>query len=252
MKFVWTAQNIAWFEKAAQSTTFYSDIVAQCRFLLDQSTTALDLGCGTGHLSIALAPHVQSVTALDINSTVIKHLEQKCQGLQLTNISLRNCDWRDLKVRERFEIVFLSYCDGIGSPDLYRITALARQYVVAILPQNKHNKSFFLNQYLPESLRKKSRKETLSHATSYLKAEGIPYRLIRHSCEFGQPFTTLEEYQAFLSFYYQLPENAIPEEYTQRYLQKTGSGYYLPNVKESGIIIIRKDDIRENHELYPM
>ena len=45
----------------------------------------LDAGCGTGNYSIALAPYVGHVTAMDINSAMLAKTEEKLVDRQLTD-----------------------------------------------------------------------------------------------------------------------------------------------------------------------
>jgi 2-polyprenyl-3-methyl-5-hydroxy-6-metoxy-1,4-benzoquinol methylase len=66
---------------SAELDTFYasgrSDVAAVLSLLPDEASrgAALDLGCGTGRLSFALAEHFASVTAADISATMLSRLQ---------------------------------------------------------------------------------------------------------------------------------------------------------------------------------
>ena len=47
----------------------------------------LDFGCGTGLLTLALEPHVRSVTGADSSAGMLRVLQQKVQALRLTSVT---------------------------------------------------------------------------------------------------------------------------------------------------------------------
>ncbi|WP_230656606.1 class I SAM-dependent methyltransferase [Psychrobacter sp. I-STPA10] len=51
------------------------------------AATVLDLGCGAGHASFAVAPHAKSVVAYDLSGEMLTVVEQAAADKQLTNIS---------------------------------------------------------------------------------------------------------------------------------------------------------------------
>lgn len=53
------------------------------------NATVLDLGCGAGHLSFAVAPHVKSVIAYDLSSEMIEVVSHEAERLNLRNIVTR-------------------------------------------------------------------------------------------------------------------------------------------------------------------
>ncbi|MEP6573809.1 MAG: metalloregulator ArsR/SmtB family transcription factor [Gemmatimonadota bacterium] len=56
--------------------------------LLDERWTVGDLGCGTGHLSAAMAPFVQRIIAVDESSAMLKAARTRLAGLD--NVQLRS------------------------------------------------------------------------------------------------------------------------------------------------------------------
>ena len=142
----------------------------------------------------------------------------------------------------------MSYINGLASEHFLKLATLSTRLIIAVLPKFGREKSFGLENYLDRTEQKGSGRETFYKAIDFLKTRYIPFKAMEHSCDFGQPFDSMEEYYYFLNFYFGLEKQNIPPEYTSKHLQKTPQGYYLPNLKESGIIIIRKEDINENQK----
>ncbi|HHU32358.1 MAG: class I SAM-dependent methyltransferase [Zhaonellaceae bacterium] len=248
MSFTWVKQNIDWLEKAAPHTTYYADIVKLLKPWLRQSDSLLDIGCGTGNFAFAFAPHVKKVTAVDINPLVIDLLKQKCTDLGVKNVYPIEADWRDIPLGLTYDVVFMSYINGLASEHFLKLATLSTRLIIAVLPKFGREKSFGLENYLDRTEQKGSGRETFYKAIDFLKTRYIPFKAMEHSCDFGQPFDSMEEYYYFLNFYFGLEKQNIPPEYTSKHLQKTPQGYYLPNLKESGIIIIRKEDVNESQK----
>lgn len=206
---------------------------------MNRECRVFDLGCGAGFLSLALAPFVQSVTAVDVNSKAVGYLRQNCREQKLTNVACQVADWHLWKPEQLADVVFLCYCDGLIS-QMEKIRALTKGYIVAVLPVQKNN--FHLEEFYPLP-NQWSDRETIPKVKDFLENLQAPFQFIPLLCEFGQPFSHMEEYEEFLSFYYKIPREAIPPAYTAKYLRRSDQGYYLSNYKESGIVIIKKDDL---------
>ncbi|GAB7013810.1 class I SAM-dependent methyltransferase [Halolamina salina] len=56
---------------------------------LDGTGRLLDLGCGTGRLGVALAPHVAEVVGVDPNDAMIEHARERA-----TIVGAENTEWR--------------------------------------------------------------------------------------------------------------------------------------------------------------
>jgi ubiquinone/menaquinone biosynthesis C-methylase UbiE len=55
-------------------------------------TDVMDFGCGTGLLTLALRPHVRTVTAVDSSQGMLDVLDQKIRAQGLTNVRTRHVD----------------------------------------------------------------------------------------------------------------------------------------------------------------
>ena len=73
-----------------------------------ESPSILEAGCGSGVPTLALAEHFQShITAIDIDATAIKRLEEKVKKLSLSDrITPLNCSLFDMDPEEnRFDLI---------------------------------------------------------------------------------------------------------------------------------------------------
>jgi ubiquinone/menaquinone biosynthesis C-methylase UbiE len=59
------------------------------RFRGTSNVAVLDLGCGAGHLSFTVAPHVKSVTAYDLTSEMLDVVRQEAERRNLRNVITR-------------------------------------------------------------------------------------------------------------------------------------------------------------------
>lgn len=62
--------------------------------LLGPKHTVLDLGCGIGRFTIAIAGYVQHVIGLDISARMVAEAQRRCAGL--ANVKIRRTSGRDL------------------------------------------------------------------------------------------------------------------------------------------------------------
>jgi ubiquinone/menaquinone biosynthesis C-methylase UbiE len=69
----------------------------------DSSDTMLDIGAGTGRLTIPIAKQVKHVTAVDPSQSMLKILDEKAQKENLTNIEQINKPWEKLRLNINIE-----------------------------------------------------------------------------------------------------------------------------------------------------
>ena len=58
----------------------------------DRTMTAMEIGCGTGLVTIELAPLVKSILAIDTSDGMLSVLKEKISSLGLTNVTTKNLD----------------------------------------------------------------------------------------------------------------------------------------------------------------
>lgn len=79
--------------------------------MLDKSYDILDIGCGVGVYSIALADKVNTATGLDISSKMREHGQKILEESGITNVFIETADWSTIDLekqgmKERYDLVF--------------------------------------------------------------------------------------------------------------------------------------------------
>jgi len=105
------------------------------RSAADASTTVLDVGAGTGRHTLALAPHVARVTAVDPSEAMLGLLREDVETHGLRNVETVLSDWLDARV-EPADLVICShvlYPIADIEPFLLKLEASARRRVFVYL-----------------------------------------------------------------------------------------------------------------------
>ncbi len=75
---------------------------------LNNTMQAMEFGCGTGLVSLALAPKVGSLTALDNSSGMLKVLQEKIDQGKISNIHCLQADIFTKDIEKRYDLIFCS------------------------------------------------------------------------------------------------------------------------------------------------
>ncbi len=84
-RLVWGRRTTSWEEEGSQGLTRVVEAVLdRCR--TPAGTVAVDLGCGSGQVTLPLAPRCERVLAVDVNAPAIEMLESKAREQGVGNI----------------------------------------------------------------------------------------------------------------------------------------------------------------------
>ena len=87
------------FAAATDGTATQKDpLYARLRRASGRRTTVLDVGSGPGRFSLALAPHVRDVVAVDHSAGMLRILAERSQALGLDNVRTVTGAWQDIDV----------------------------------------------------------------------------------------------------------------------------------------------------------
>ncbi len=100
------AQN---YHRATRARTASDPLFQKLSQIVTPNTTVLDVGAGTGRFTLALAPLVKQVIAVEPNAAMLGYLEQEATAQHLTNISTLLTTWQDAPADLRADIVICSH-----------------------------------------------------------------------------------------------------------------------------------------------
>lgn len=99
--------------------------------LLAGNMEAMDFGCGTGLLTLALQPLVHSITGVDSSTGMLEVLQQKVSSQNLTNVQTRCLD---VEQGDRLEGAFDLVASSMTLHHIKDIKALLQQFYQVIRP----------------------------------------------------------------------------------------------------------------------
>ena len=97
------------FHRTTRDTVVRDPFFARLRREVTPQTTVLDVGAGTGRFTLALAPLVQQVTAVEPNAAMLDYLRQDMSEQGLNNISIVQTTWEDAPGNLSADIVICSH-----------------------------------------------------------------------------------------------------------------------------------------------
>lgn len=117
--------------------------------MLKLSCDVLDIGCGAGAYSIAIADRVRTVTGVDISSKMIEHGKKKALELRLDNINLFQADWNQFSLEDNgydahFDLVFAHMTPAVSdSVALEKMNAASKRYCILCKPTRRNDPVYF-------------------------------------------------------------------------------------------------------------
>jgi SAM-dependent methyltransferase len=97
------------FHRATKDKTDSDPFFQKLRQVVTPDMTVLDVGAGTGRFTLALAPLVKQVIAVEPNSSMLSYLEQDAATQGLTNIATIATTWQDAPADLQADIVICSH-----------------------------------------------------------------------------------------------------------------------------------------------
>ena len=91
----------------------FSYVVDDIPFYVEEATRAggrvLELGCGTGRVSIPMAQAGIDVVGIDSSSTMLTRAREKSQKAGTQNLNLLCADMRDFNISSKFDLVIIPF-----------------------------------------------------------------------------------------------------------------------------------------------
>lgn len=209
-------------------------LLGKLRKYANSDSTVLDIGAGTGNLTLALAPFVKKVTAVEPAEGMLNILREKAENLGIHNIDYINKKWEDVKTGE-YDIVLASHsicCTKDPLKFFLKMHECTRKFVFLIV---------FTDFDIMSMIGRK-----ISQPSYVL--------LYNTLCSLGI-YANIEIFKSYRRFFYMRKEDAfmdlrsINEEYICRSLRETNGEFFLDIETDEAMIWYEKMMQRCNHEL---
>src|SRR5437764_14199754 len=102
-------RRVRGFHRTTRDTVARDPFFSRLQSEVTPQTTVLDVGAGTGRFTLALAPLVERVTAVEPNAAMLDYLRHDARQVGLTNISYVESTWQDAPADLRADIVICSH-----------------------------------------------------------------------------------------------------------------------------------------------
>ena len=110
--------------------------IMEKQFSPDQTMRSLDIGCGAGRYTLAMAARVETSVGVDLSPKMIRLAQQRATESQVKNVSFQCLDWAEadidaLEYRGAFDIVFAHMTPAIMDYATFeKMSACSRRYCI--------------------------------------------------------------------------------------------------------------------------
>lgn len=227
--FKWTQERIAYMDDACRRTDFHRKLTAELQPYLRETDCVCDAGCGLGYLSLALAPYVGAVTAVERDSQALAVLERELAFRHIKNVHPCCEDVFVHRPEKPYDAMVFCFFGSIEEI-LAAAARCCRGTVLAVVRNDARHR-----------FSDKSRgpgRHSYETACRILTEKGISFTTRTASFAFDQPFRSLEAARRFFELY------GGSEDWRAR-LVETGDPEFpwqLPSRREFGLITFQMGD----------
>lgn len=234
---LWEKDMVRFMRDASEYSTYNQELVKQISPYLNKNMHVCDAGCGLGYLSLALAPHVASVTGVERHPDASAVLAENSRRLGLDNVIPRCGPIETTLPETPYDAMVFCFFGGID--EILTISRAQCRGRVIIITRNYTNHRFSVGEHKTGSYGRRTSHEALEKL-------GIPFEETTLSLEFGQPFRSFEDARRFYETYSKDADKAvITDEFLMDKLV-AGEGdfpYYMPHRRELAILTFESKDI---------
>ncbi len=238
--YMWTDDTLRWMMAATRRTPLYSGIVGLLDGIISSDSIVCDAGCGTGGLSLALAPKVREVIAVDSDKRAVELLTAETRRNGIENLTPVCADIFTDRIASRFDTMVFCRFGGLGEilPTAYRYDS---EKLVIIKQKNRRHRFDFQQT--------ENERRSCDMLLKQLGEARIPYQLRCGTFESGQPFTSMDDARAFFRTYEKTDAlSELTDAQLQKRLIETRDAdfpYYLPAQAEMCAVICELRPARE-------
>ena len=227
--FEWTQERIAYMDDACRRTDFHQRLAAELSPYLRRTNRICDAGCGLGYLSLALAPYVGAVTAVERDGQALAVLKREIETRHIANVTAVRGDVLAYRPDEPFDAMVFCF---FGSMEEILATA------ARCLPEKRWLSSFRTTASTVPRQHREPGRHSYETACRILTEKGICFTARTEAFDFDQPFRSLEDARRFFELY------GGNEDWRSR-LVETGDPEFpwqLPSRREFGLITFQMGD----------
>lgn len=229
--FQWKPGMVPFMRDAAEYGPYYERLAQALRPNLRADWRICDAGCGLGYLSLALAPWVRQVTAVDVCAEALQVLRENCRTREIGNLDIRQEDIRTVEAERPFDAMVFC-CFG----DMEEILAAGKRLCDGTLFCLIPKEDTF--SFSPGSVRRPH--NPFQRAWRCLEERRIPFESRTLELEFGQPFRSLADACRFFEVYRRTGDRTpLNDAAVRGRLRETGERafpLYLPHPKTIGFL----------------
>ena len=234
----WHEDMIRFMTDASEYGNYYQQLGDTLLPWLTSDMHVCDAGSGLGYLSLALAPHVRQVTAVERHPAAAAVLTENCRKRGIRNVISRCGSIDEVLPCEKYDAMVFCFFGGIR----HTLELAKRQCRgdVFVFTRNYKNHRFSAGS-LPTGW------DGYPEFRTLLEDLGIPFRQQILMPEFGQPFRNLRDARLFFELYSQDGDRSmLTEEFLKTKLVETGSEdfpLYAPHRKQLAFLHFSVGDI---------
>lgn len=235
--FYWSGETVLFAERAQRKNGYCKKIAGMLLPRLSKEDTVLDAGCGTGGLSLAVAPYVKRVLSLDTDPRALEVLERSVKEQGFENVRPVCADVFGFTPPEKPNVLI---CCSFGHPG--EVPALAKKLgvkTILLVKRDHREHRFSKNSHPVEG-------DSAASAEEELASLGIPFTSERFTAEAGQPFKDLAEARLFFSAYGREDASVYTDDFLKSRLIPSNDPefpLYLPNERQLTLIAFNGKDI---------
>ena len=94
----WDKRSKKYDDNVKKHDSLYEKTIDSTKSLLTNSDVVLDFACGSGEMSLDIAPHVQQVRGIDLSVKMIELANQKARDRQVDNVNFDQSDAFDQRL----------------------------------------------------------------------------------------------------------------------------------------------------------
>lgn len=237
---LWKQDMITFMRYASEFSDYNRQLTEKMLPWLTKETHICDAGSGLGYLSLALAPYVRQVTAVELNPNAAAVLTENCRSSGITNVTSLCGAIAELTPEKPYDAMVFCFFGKRRE-----ILELAKRQCIGdvfVFTRNYDNHRFSAGTH-------RSGLEGYPQFADELEQLGIPARKETFALEFGQPFRYLEEaHRFFLLYSKDQDKTVLTEDFVRNQLVETGRKdfpFYMPHRKCMGFLHFSVKDIPE-------